>query len=183
MVTVYHRADSFLVELPCHVCDQSLRLDDTWLAFSPEGERVPGVQQAVRTLEAAGKMASVRKVNRLLRLVPPYRGLRYSTLLPLLRNQQVTPTDPAYTSVVNMAVELEEAVAQRRDRDLSALIDRGERTWSQNAPAMFAASARGEAMEAWAAAFERLRRARDSAIVHHHGRRYVGENAQFVQAI
>jgi hypothetical protein len=131
------------------------------------------VQQAVKTLEAAGQVASVRKVNRLMRRTPPaYRGCSFRDLLPWLRHQHDTPTDPAYASVLDMALELEEALAHRRDRDLPALIERGKRTWSKHAPAMLAASARGEPMEAWAAAFERLRLAISAAIVQVHGRRY-----------
>ena len=132
------------------------------------------VQQAVRDLEARGQLASLHNVNRHLRSVPPYRGMSYRDLIPLLRNQQVTPTDPAYASVVNMAHELEEALARRRNRDLPALIERGEQTWSKHVRAMYEASRRGDPagqLEAWASAFEQLRCALSAAIVQVHGGR------------
>jgi hypothetical protein len=83
MVMIYHRAESFLVELPCHVCEQALRLVDTWLAFSPEGDRVPGVW--VHQACVAGKFQQVFGTHRvtLMRGAPALTALAQSLQGPV----------------------------------------------------------------------------------------------------
>jgi hypothetical protein len=133
------------------------------------------VQHAVKTLEANGKVVSAYNVNQVLRSTPPYYGMSYRDLLPLLRNQQDMPNDPRYQQVIWMAEALEEVLAQRRHGHLQALIEQGSTTWSRCAPAMHQASARGDPMvqvEAWVASFERLRFGREAAIVRVYGRQY-----------
>ena len=124
----------------------------------------------VKALEANGQVVSAPNVNRQLRAVPPHRGLSFTDLLPILRNQaDPTLTDPHYQAVVEMAKVLEEALVHRRYGLLLGLIDQGERTWSQHAPAMWVASAQGDEMQPWVDAFERLRHATQAAIVQVYG--------------
>jgi hypothetical protein len=42
MVRVYRRANSFVLTLPCAICQQPLRLQATWLVFPSRGDTVPG---------------------------------------------------------------------------------------------------------------------------------------------
>jgi hypothetical protein len=131
------------------------------------------VQQAMTVLQTQGTPVSARNVLRILRNAPPhYRGYSFRDLLPLLKNQADTLQDPRYQAVIDAAAQLEDVVARGHHGQLSGGIARAEHTWQTCATAMYQASARGDPMaqlEAWAAAFERLRLACSAAIGQHAG--------------
>jgi hypothetical protein len=98
------------------------------------------VQQAVKTLETAGEVVSVRQVNRLMRRTPPtYRGCSFRDLLPFLRHQHDTPKT-CYHQVLEMTAALETALGHPTDVDLPALLIRGEKVWRTCVPRLQAAS-------------------------------------------
>jgi hypothetical protein len=97
------------------------------------------VQQAVKTLETAGEVVSVRQVNRLMRRTPPaYRGCSFRDLLPFLRHQHDTPKE-CYRQVLELIDALEAALSQQ-SATLPALLIRGEKTWRTCVPRLQAAS-------------------------------------------
>jgi hypothetical protein len=67
------------------VCEQPLRLDNTWLAFSPEGDRVPGVW--VHQACVTGKFQEVFGTHRvtLMRGAPALTALAQSLQGPVGR--------------------------------------------------------------------------------------------------
>jgi hypothetical protein len=98
------------------------------------------VQQAVKTLETAGKVVSVRQVNRLMRRTPPaYRGCSFRDLLPFLWHQHDTGKE-CYRQMLEMTAAFETAWGQPTDIDPPALLIRGERVWKTCAPRLQAAS-------------------------------------------
>jgi hypothetical protein len=97
------------------------------------------VQNAVNTLKAAGQPISLRKVNRVMRAMPPYFGMSFRDLLPILRHQHDTPKE-CYREVLELTTSFEAALAHPHDADLPALLSRGEEVWRTCAPRLQAAS-------------------------------------------
>jgi hypothetical protein len=97
------------------------------------------VQQAINTLKAAGQPISLRKVNRVMRAMPPYFGMSFRDLLPFLRHQHDTPKE-CYRQVLELTAAFETALAHPHDTDLPALLSRGEAVWRTCTPRLQAAS-------------------------------------------
>ena len=97
------------------------------------------VQQAVQTLKAAGQPISLRKVNRVLRALPPYVGMSFRDLLPILRHQRDTGKE-CYEKILELTTAFEAALRQPADADLPTLLSRGEKVWRTCAPRLQAAS-------------------------------------------
>jgi hypothetical protein len=97
------------------------------------------VQQAVNTLKAAGQPISLRKVNRVMRAMPPYFGMSFRDLLPILWHQH-DPGKACYREVLELIDAFEAALRQPADVDLPALLIRGEKVWRTCVPRLQAAS-------------------------------------------
>jgi hypothetical protein len=74
-----------------------------------------------------------------MRAMPPYFGMSFRDLLPILRHQHVSPTE-CYEKVLQLTTALEAALAHQTDADLPALLSRGEEIWRTCAPRLQAAS-------------------------------------------
>jgi hypothetical protein len=124
------------------------------------------VKAAVEALKGRGEPISGPRINRYLRSVPPYIGMSYRDLLPLLKNQPLpTPAEEAEQDLEAMANACD---AARRDgaryAERQKLIADSEALWIRCAAVRNRGSARGEDLTALVDAFERLRHAMSALI-------------------
>ena len=74
-----------------------------------------------------------------MRALPPYFGMSFRDLLPILRHQHDTSKE-CYHEVLELTTAFEAALGQPTDADLPALLSRGEEVWGTCAPRLQAAS-------------------------------------------
>jgi hypothetical protein len=108
------------------------------------------VQTAMEALAAAGEPISANRVNRWLRSHPPYYGMSFRDLLPLLKIQAVpTPAEQALQDLEAMSKAIEQALADQAGLKVrQRLSHESEAVWLASRRVMLQAAARGDDVRA-----------------------------------